>query len=409
MIEKIRRKFILTAMTAFTLVMAILAIGINVINYLNVTSRLDEYLTHILDFETQMPLVEEENAPAPWNFFQGMFDPEFNYTTRFFSVQLDEDQEVKDVRMDYISSVDLDTAGQMALAVLDSGKTNGYMDNYRYLCFASDSVTYVLFLNAASDIYAVNNLLKLTGLVFIIGFALVLALVCLLSKRAVAPFEKNIRMQRQFITDASHELKTPVTSISTSADVLKMDLGENEWVSNISDQTRRLTGLINNLVKLARLDEELPIPEKTSFSLSEAAWEISEPFEHQAKACGKSFAIDIMEDVDYVGEEELIKQLISILLDNAIKYSAEKGAIQLRLARHHSSVMIEVSNTTEGPQIKQLGRLFERFYRPDESRTTATGGHGIGLSLAKAIAEAHGGKISARYLDQNTINFSVIL
>ena len=174
---------------------------------------------------------------------------------------------------------------------------------------------------------------------------LVLLLVILFSRRAIRPYVKNIERQKQFITDAGHELKTPITSIATSADIAAMEHEGDEWIENIRKQAARLTKLVGDMVVLSRLDEETPFPEKGRFSVSEAAWETAEPFAVLAKAKGKNFSQSIEDNISFLGDRSAIQRMISILLDNAVRYSDDGGGIQMRIYRRRGKVCIEVSNT----------------------------------------------------------------
>ena len=170
-----------------------------------------------------------------------------------------------------------------------------------------------------------------------------------------------------------------------------------------------MTRLVSDLVALSRLDEEMPFPRKTEFSVSDAVWETAEAFASLARAGGKSYTQYIEENLTLTGDRAAIQRLLSILLDNAIRYSAEKGEISLEVCRRHRRICMEVSNTCEPLDIPDLNRLFDRFYRPDESRSSSVGGTGIGLSMAKAITETHGGKIMVENSDRKKIVFKVIL
>ena len=236
---------------------------------------------------------------------------------------------------------------------------------------------------------------------------LVFALVVLFSGRAIAPYLRNLAAQKQFITNASHELKTPLTAISTSADVLALEYDEDEWVHNIQTQAGRLSKLITNLVTLSRLDEEDPFPVRTEFSLSDALWEISEPFVSLVQAKGKTYTQDIADGLSVTGDRTAIQQMVSILLDNALKYSPDGGSISLTAQRSGKKAEITVSNTVDAAQT-DTSRLFDRFYRADESHSNTVSGTGIGLSIAKATVDAHGGRISAKQTG-NTITFQVTL
>ena len=217
-----------------------------------------------------------------------------------------------------------------------------------------------------------------------------------------------MELQKQFITDAGHELKTPLTSISTSADVLKMENGDNEWIDNIQKQTVRMSKLVKNLVTLSRLDEGVPLPDRTEFSLSDAAWEAAEPFEMRARAQGKSFTQSISPELAMKGDMAAVQQLISILLDNAFKYSDDGGQIRLSVYPQHKNNIIEVYNTCPPDSLGDIDRFFDRFYRADSSRRY-DGGTGIGLAIAKATAQALGGSISAETADGRSIVFKAVL
>ncbi len=183
----------------------------------------------------------------------------------------------------------------------------------------------------------------------------------------------------------------------------------DEWIENIRRQAARLTKLVGDMVALSRLDEEMPFPEKSRFSVSEAAWEAAEPFAVLAKAKGKSYSQHIEEGLNLYGDRNAIQRMISILLDNAVRYSDDGGEIQMQLNRRWGKVCVEVSNTCELPDISDLDRLFDRFYRLDESRSAKTGGTGIGLSMVRAIAETHGGKATVQSADGKEICFRVVI
>ena len=217
----------------------------------------------------------------------------------------------------------------------------------------------------------------------------------LLARRAVKPYMRNLEMQKQFVTNAGHELKTPLTAISASADVLAMELEDDEWVRNIRTQSARLSKLVADLVTLSRLDEENPLPEKARFSLSDALWEAADSFAPLIRAAGKGYSQSIEDGLSLNGDRAAVQQTASILLDNALKYTPEGGGISLRAFRSGRRNIIEVSNTCEGLDETELERLFDRFYRADKARSGAVKGSGIGLSIAKAAVEAQGGRIRA--------------
>lgn len=407
MLKRMRWRFIGSAMAAFTAVVLTLLCFVNLWNYHSVTEQQDEALTRLMEMEDQrMPFSPGRGAPPfdDWSHFS----PEVQYSLRFFSVHYDTGGEVLRVNQDYIASISERDAETYADAVLESGKAHGYESGYRYLVSTTEDETVVLFLNSEREIQTMRSLLLITLAIAAVCLAVVFGLVVLFSRRAITPYLKNMEAQKQFITNASHELKTPLTAISTSADVLAMEDGENEWVHNIQVQSGRLSRLIASLVALSRLDEENPFPERTEFSLSDAVWEIAEPFSSLAAAKGREYTQYIEDGIMVTGDRTAIGQLVSILLDNAVKYSPDGDVIRLHVCRSGKRAEIEVCNTLPSAEKLDCKRLFERFYRPDASRSANTGGSGVGLSIAKATVEAHGGTIRARQ-NGREITFTVRL
>ena len=407
MLKKMRWHFILAAMLAvFIMLVAVLA-GINVWNYHTTAKRADQRILEIYGFEAGKVLLQ----PAPPDIFSHPddHDPEAPYTTRFFIVRLDETETVTDVSTDFIASVTQEEAEEFARSVLQGKRKHGYYKNYRFQILTEKNDNIVIFLNATMEIHSARNVLFISCLVGVVCFLAVFLLVILLSKKAMKPYIRNLERQKRFITDASHEIKTPLTSIATSVDVIEMEHGEDEWTKNIHSQTAKMSRMVSDLVTLSRLDEENPFPDKTEFSLSDAAWEVAEPFASLAKAQGKKYSQRIEENLTLCGNPDAIRQMISVLLDNAMKYSDENGAIRLDVYKAHGKIKIEVFNTCVLEETQNLSRLFDRFYRPDNSRSRKTGGSGIGLSIAQAVAEAYGGKIKVSSKDGKSILFQVTI
>ena len=395
MLKKMRWRFIGAAMAAFTAVVLTLLCFVNLWNYHSVTSKQDEALTRLMEIEDQQMPFSSRRGALPFDDWSH-FSPEVQYSLRFFSVHYDTNGIVSRVNQDYIASISESDAETYADAVLESGKAHGYESGYRYLVSTTEDETVVLFLNSEREIQTMRSLLWITLAIAAVCLAVVFGLVVLFSQRAITPYLKNMEAQKQFITNAGHELKTPLTAISTSADVLAMEHDGDEWVHNIQVQSGRLSKLITSLVALSRLDEENPFPVRTEFSLSDALWEISEPFGSLAQAKGKAYTQDIADGLTVTGDRTAIQQMFSILLDNALKYSPDGGSISLTTQRSGKRAEVTVSNTVDTAQSIDTTRLFDRFYRADESHSGAVSGTGIGLSIVKATVEAHGGTISVR-------------
>ena len=407
MLKKIQRRFILAAMAAFGVVMLIIITGINVANYYHTTSMQDHLIGELLKHE-QKVFQKQQTSRPPFGKIPGG-GPEAEFTTRFFAVHCDTDGNMKAMSRDYIASVDERTAEAYKQEVFLRGREKGYYEDYRYRVSRNDRGIIILFLNVEMQIQFMKSLLFVSLVIGIISLFLVLLLVVCFSRRAIRPYIQNMERQKRFITDAGHELKTPITSITTSADIAAMEHEGDEWIINIQKQSARLAHLVGDLVALSRLDEEIPFPEKCRFSLSDAAWETAEPFTVLAKAKGKKYSQHIEENLVLHGDCNSMQRMISILLDNAVRYSDEDGTIRLDIYRKLGKICIEVFNTCSLPDTSNLERLFDRFYRMDESRSKLTGGTGIGLSMVQAIVEAHGGKIRVKSPDGKSIHFKITL
>ena len=422
MLKKMQRRFVGAAMAAFTAVILVLFCVVNAGNYRSVASQQDDTLSQLLALGSQSAPTNGEtppdkpdgevgaalpdNVPIPRIDGGKNFSPEVPYMFRYFSVRYDADGTLAQVDQDFIASISRDEAEAYAADVLALSRQHGYYKGYRYLVATSGNGTSVIFLNSERELHSIRALFWITAAVAGGCLVVVFLLVLLFSRRAIAPYMRNLAMQKQFITNASHELKTPLTAISTSADVLAMEYEDDEWVKNIQSQSVRLSRLISDLVTLSRLDEENPFPERTEFSLSDAVWETAEPFTSLARSRGRSYTQNIEDGLTMTGDRAAVQQMVSILLDNANKYTPESGSISLSARRAGRKNEIAVSNTCEGAESIDVTRLFDRFYRADESHSTRIGGTGIGLSIARATAEAHGGTIEAS-VSGNTITFRV--
>ena len=404
MLKKIRRRMIASAMLAFFAVILLIGVLVNLLNYYVVTGRVDQTLSCLPDSGGTFPGRSEPGAPPPPAFP----DTEDTYMIRFFTVSFDADGRAKSVFTDYIATVDGDEAVSFAEQALKKHGERGYIGEYRYAVRKSGDGTVVAFLNTARERQFIISLRLLTLAVASAALAAAFVLVYLLSGRAIRPIVVNIEKQKQFITDAGHELKTPLTSISASIDVISMEQGESEWTDNIRKQVGRMSALVGKLVTLSRLDEEKPFPDKENFSLSNAAWELAEVYAPQAKAHDKKLDIDIRDGISMLGEKAAVQQMLSVLLDNAIRYSDEGGEIRLSLSKKKNRTVIEVFNTCRLDSPPDTERLFDRFYRPDGSRNPETGGTGIGLAIAKAVVETHGGTISADCPDGKSMTIRAV-
>jgi len=239
----------------------------------------------------------------------------------------------------------------------------------------------------------------------------VLVLLLWLSRYAVRPFEKNQERQRRFVTDAGHELKTPIAIISSNAEVLEMtEEGENKWLTNIREQTKRMSQLVGSMIELSRMDEEKETEEqRQTLDLSELIGRTAEGFSAVAETRGLHLTADIEPGVTISGYLEDMTRLAGILMDNAVKYTDERGYLHIGLARKGRRALLTVENSCAGMDRNTLPHLFDRFYRADASRSRATGGYGIGLSMAQMLVARQKGRLTVDYSPEEIIRFTAEL
>ena len=350
---------------------------------------------------------QQKNSQAFERYFNN-YNEDSSYRTRFFRVFLDEDKKVTNVNMDHIAAVDVKKAVRMTkMAMLRRGKV-GLVGSYRYRKEYKDGqVRSVIFLDCKENQSFYHLAVTITITVSTVLTCLITVIFAIASKRAVRPFEINSNRQKQFITDASHELKTPLAIISANAEVLQYKGDGNEWTQNIIDQTKHMGKLINQLLVLAKLDEVQEKSEKQEVDLKQLLEETIEPFEEVATQKKVTLKLHLEEGVTIRVNREQIAQLVSILTENAAKYVNDGGKIVWRLTKTQHGAVLVVKNTTE-KELPDTKRMFDRFYRSDSSRSSKTGGQGIGLSIAKKIVDSHKGSITAKAED-GVVTFRVSL
>lgn len=399
MLQKLRIKFVALAMGLLFLVLTVIMGAVNLLNYRNVITTADNTLEILVTNGGRFPdkpgMAGEPSDPK--------MSPELPFETRFFTVRLDSNGTVLLVNTGKIAAVTSETAVDYAQQVWDSGRVKGFIGDYRYTV-GSDSIgSMIVFLDCGRSLNSAQSFLLISLSISLAGFFAVAVLLYILSARVVKPINDSYEKQAQFITNASHDLKTPITIIDADVDVLEMELGENEWLQDIGKQTQRLADLINELVYLSRMDEKDNHFQMIDFPLSDVVSETAQSFEAPAIAQEKTLTIKAQPMLSLCGDEKAIRQLTTILLDNALKYSTDKGVISLSLEKSDRFISLSVNNSCEPISSEDIKRLFDRFYRADKSRNSQTGGYGIGLSIAKAIVVAHKGTITASSPDGHSL------
>lgn len=414
MLKKLQRRFVGIAFFALVTIVFVQLFVVNVINIYQRDYDLRSTLLLLAENDGHFPSTTvniSDYVSTFWNpFGNGDLNVETPYSTRYFVVKL-QGNVVTDISTENVAAVTDRDAFEFASQIYPNEPGFGVIDSYRYY-YVKDSDTQksmIIFVDFQREL---ESSITLVSISFIVGLVFVLLLifpVYRFSKRALEPVKTSMEKQKQFITDAGHELKTPLAIISADADVLEICEGENEWLTSIKDQTQRLSVLVRNLVELSKLDETSQDAQHELFDLSEAVLDTAANFETIAKAKGLEFSVNVPDHVMYKGNEAELRQLVSLLCDNAVKYASENGKVIVTLYKTSKNVCLDVYNDCDNVDKEQLPRLFDRFYRADNSRSRETGGYGIGLSIAKAIVQRHKGKISAESTDSKSLVFKVVL
>ena len=389
MFKSLRRKFVTTAVGSVAVVIAILAIALNFINFNKLEERID---TTLLDASRSQALIKifTEDGDDLVITKNSSSATEYN---GFSIAKVDNNGRIIKAYRDDSLIADQDALQSKVVEALEKGKISGFIGSYRFLKVETNVGDLILFLNCQRELDSYESFVKNSVLISIGVILSVLVLIILISKRVIAPIQETYLKQKQFITGASHELKTPLAIISSNADVLEMMNGDSKWTQNIHNQVDRLSSLVNSLVVFSRMEEKDTV-ERKHFDLTEALKLRIEDFDELANFQKKNIVADVDPNLNYYGEKDSIIQLMDILLENAIKYAPEGSDISVKLNKNRRYATLKVSNKAN-VQKGDLSKVFDRFYRLDESRNSAIKGYGIGLSMAQLIAEKHKETIQA--------------
>ena len=416
MIQSLHRKFIAIATAAVFLIVAVAVGVIHGMLHFMMVEETHSVLDHLVQnngvlSEKQRPVGEGWLVDDDWS---GNV-PEFYYQTRYFSVLLDSAGTAKLINVNHISAFDAKSALSTALKAYRSGDTEGYFEkdkaHYAYRVAAVDEDVLVVILDCTKDVRAMQTALKYE-LFFGLGCVLLfVGVMTIFSKRVIAPFIKNAENQKRFITNAGHELKTPVAIISANAEALELIGGKNEWTGNILKQVRRLTLLINDLIMLAKVGEST---EKdivlVDTDITAAVTAGAEEFRSLIESEGKTLETSIEEALTAKAEPKFLTELINILLDNAAKYCDDAGTIRVSLSKKKNGkgAIFAVSNQYADGKDVDYSQFFERFYRGDTSHNSTKAGYGIGLSMAADMVKLMHGRMDVSY-ENGMITFRVTM
>ena len=412
MIYKLQRRFVLICTVSIFSVMVLVFGVILALNVSSLNKNMDILADRVSEGRGRFPSSFEEGH-KPDRFFPkdepdfNFITPETPFSTRHFTVLYDQTGEVAKTFTESIYSITDEQAIEYAQKALAGEKERGWLSNYRYKIFYFEFGSGVVFVDGSMNRSAMMQSMAIAGAVLFACAGLVLVLIFLLSKKAVKPIAESYEKQKQFVTDANHELKTPLTLILANIDIAESELGQNEWLDDIRSEGYRMTELVNQLVELSRLDEDSHTPDFSTVRLGAIVSEIITEFEPLAAGRGRFLQTDIDENVTCAGNEMLLRRLVGILMDNAVKYCDQGGTITIKLYCHRRVILV-LENSCSAVSELELNRLFDRFYRGDKARTF-NGSYGIGLSMAKSIVEKHKGEISAYKKESAYIGFKVVL
>lgn len=434
MVKQLQKKFIISAMLAVTILLVVLIGGINVFNYLttsNDNDRLMEMLCYSFETSTKWNADTTDNTQPPQSINDTQkntaadmsgsqnnpdFPPQDNGTkppddkknngfgrhdknavdsARYAAVAIDKNGNIIRTDVTHISSLTEDEATAITEALKNNAPGTGTYSGFVYRISETKRAEgkVIILLDNGMQISSFFTVLFISVGAGIFGWLLMLLLVILLSKKTIAPVARSIEKQKQFVTNAGHEIKTPLAIILANTDAMELHNGENKWSKNIRAQTLRLSGLMQNLLMLAKMDESSAKLPMCSFDISTAAEDTVNAFIEPAALKGVMIEQDIQKGLQLNGNRDSIVQLMTVLLDNAVKYTESGGMIRAKLSGNDKNIALSIANTCE--PIDHPEKLFDRFYRGDSARTQKNGGYGIGLSVAQAIAELHKGTITA--------------
>lgn len=399
MLRKLQIRFILLSIITMTVTLVIAFTAVNITLRVRIANRTDSIIDFLYENGGTFPIIPDEES-------KNLFHDETPYQTRYYVVLI-QGGEYSGSNYSHISLDKLKSIDEQITAILAQNKQRGYLDTYRYGCFDYNDGKMLIVIDCHTDFSTVNTLLTITLVTIISCIVIVLILLIVLSKRVIRPFEENREKQRRFITDAGHELKTPIAIIQSNTEVMEMIEGENKWLTNIKTQTARMNKLVKGLIELSKMDEQvLSEKEKQLIDLSEIVTNSVDSFIVPAQAKGITINSQIEPGITVMGDLEDIVRLVGILLDNAVKYTDDRKQIQVKLSHKSKKAILKISNTCKGLNRENVPKFFDRFYRSDSSRSSQTGGYGIGLSMAQMIVQNHKGKIAVSYTDDEMVVFS---
>ncbi len=407
MFRKLRLKFIGISTLSMLIVLMIVLGLVNLITYKNAVDDV---------FNTLEFIAKRGNIELKKSEIQAFKDKEITietqYEVRYVTVNVSTDGEVIQYDVEHIAAINESDIADFILHAYKSSRSKGIFE-YNFLTYAfyktkeSDGSFKIIVMDCTRNLAYVRYFVNFSFYVGALSILLLMFLLSVFARKAVQPYVRNIEAQKRFITNASHELKTPLAVISANTEVIEMTSGKSEWTESTVNQVKRMSDLISQLVVLSKLEEREDIV-FTDVNISEEAKSVVSSLKTVAETQGKNLQYNIAEDLHVSADKNGIHELINILLDNAVKYCDEEGSIILDLRQKGRNTVLTVSNDYRDGEGVDYSKFFDRFYRADESHNNKKEGFGIGLSMAESLVRMFKGKINVSYKKPRII-FTVVL
>lgn len=386
--RRLRLQLVITVFASLAILLGLVTLITRSVDSARMDTTADDILEIIVRFDGILPenlsLPDTESGQTP--------SQEETREARYFVLHVDSAGNVVSANLDYTTRVTQQQVAQYAKDALSQNTEHGYVGSFRFLVQKnSDDDTSIAFLDRQRQMDTLNYSVWWESVLSALAALGLTALVAVLSKRIVRPIVESQRRQRQFVTNAGHDLRTPVSIISADADVLALDVGQNEWIDDIKKQVGVMTDLTDSLVTLAKASEGMG-KDAEDVDLSGVVAQCVKSFDSRARLEGHDLTLQTQDGLHVLGSPQYLQRMASQLLDNALKYAKPGTPIAVSLSQRGLHAVLCVENDTEGVDPNEVRHWFDRFYQSDKARTHSKAGFGIGLSMVDAVASAHGGK-----------------
>lgn len=424
MIQQLRRKFTILVLVGLFFIVLLIVVSINGFHWYHITQQAQRSLQVLVENDGHRPEPKpilngsgsSFRLPPPLYYNQATNPTPFDQPEEsavdlfnFYTIRLDAAGNILSWFSDRSNLYHEEQIQALVSLIQTSGADFGRVETQFYHRVPKEPGTLLVVLDARMELERTYQLLYITLIVGLLAYLFMGIGASLLIHRMTLPVQDAFERQRQFIWDASHELKTPLAVISANVEVLADEMGENEWLGYIQSEVHRTNQLVQNLLILARMEQNTTHIPNQLFPLSQTILQVALPFESTVFEAGKSLTLAVTEGLTYTGNSDMIQQLVLILLSNAVKYSDPGSTITLTLVPKGTSQILSVHNTGRPISPDALPHIFDRFYREDASHSRDIPGHGLGLAIAKVITDHHGGSISVESNSEQGTCFTVIL